>query len=247
LESGSVSLFVPGKKYGEDADQQISFPVLCSFWAFADQSDASKRSLRADAVLGTVDLGPVSSQLADAFGLILQCRDVGGEQPLHTLQQAVHSGKPLYPSCWDFTTQDYQELLNHAQALRVEMSPGAEKMLHGYYMASRRVRTQSQGVKISVASIKLLISLSEAHCKLSLRPRVEEEDAVIAVLLCENSVTLKHGASALIIPPESVFPCDLKGVDGLQRRDDILEDLQQNILRFIYTYAPGAGSYITEE
>ncbi|XP_033935680.1 minichromosome maintenance domain-containing protein 2-like, partial [Pseudochaenichthys georgianus] len=247
LESGSVSLFVPGKKYGEDADQQISFPVLCSFWALADQSDASKRSLRADAVLGTVDLGPVSSQLADAFGLILQCRDVGGEQPLHTLQQAVHSGKPLYPSCWDFTTQDYQELLNHAQALRVEMSPGAEKMLHGYYMASRRVRTQSQGVKISVASIKLLISLSEAHCKLSLRPRVEEEDAVIAVLLCENSVTLKHGASALIIPPESVFPCDLKGVDGLQRRDDILEDLQQNILRFIYTYAPGAGSYITEE
>ncbi|KAK1884957.1 Minichromosome maintenance domain containing protein 2 [Dissostichus eleginoides] len=247
LESSSVSLFIPGKKYGEDADQQISFPVLCSFWALADQSDASKRSLRADAVLGTVDLGPVSSQLADAFGLILQCRDVGGEQPLHTLQQAVHSGKPLYPSCWDFTTQDYQELLNHAQGLRVEMSPGAEKIIHGYYMASRRVRTQIQGVKISVASIKLLISLSEAHCKLSLRPRVEEEDAVIAVLLCENSVTLKHGASALIIPPESVFPCDLKDVDGLQRRDDILEDLQQNILRFIYTYAPGAGSYITEE
>jgi len=54
LESSSVSLFIPGKKYGEDADQQISFPVLCSFWALADQSDASKRSLRADAVLGTV-------------------------------------------------------------------------------------------------------------------------------------------------------------------------------------------------
>lgn len=37
------------------------------------------------------------------------------------------------------------------------------------------------------------VSLAEAHCKLSLRRVVLEEDAVIAVLLCENSVTLKHG------------------------------------------------------
>lgn len=37
------------------------------------------------------------------------------------------------------------------------------------------------------------VSLAEAHCKLSLRTRVLEEDAVIAVLLCENSITLKHG------------------------------------------------------
>ncbi|KAG7225061.1 hypothetical protein INR49_014516, partial [Caranx melampygus] len=36
------------------------------------------------------------------------------------------------------------------------------------------------------------ISLAEAHCKLCLRNHVLEEDAVIAVLLCENSVTLKH-------------------------------------------------------
>lgn len=38
------------------------------------------------------------------------------------------------------------------------------------------------------------MSLAEAHCKLSLRTRVLGEDAVIAVLLCENSATLKHGS-----------------------------------------------------
>lgn len=42
------------------------------------------------------------------------------------------------------------------------------------------------------------ISLAEAHCKLCLRTKVLEEDAVIAVLLCENSVTLKHGSSFFI-------------------------------------------------
>ncbi|GAA6217363.1 MCM domain-containing protein 2 isoform X1 [Lates japonicus] len=250
LESRTVSVFIPGKKYGEDADQQLCFPVQCSFWALAD---SSQRSGRADCtVLGTAEMGPIPVQLADAFGLVIQCREMVGEQTLlaqtvHTLQQAVQPGKPLYPSCWEFSSQDYQELVAHAQSLQVELSPGAEKMIRGYYMASRRVRTQSQGVKISVASIKLLISLAEAHCKLCLRTCVLEVDAVIAVLLCENSVTLKHGASALVIPPDAVFPCDLGDVDGLHRRDVTLDELHQNILRFIYAYAPGADTYITEE
>ncbi|XP_075937028.1 minichromosome maintenance domain-containing protein 2 [Anarhichas minor] len=253
LESCTVSVFIPGKKYGEDADQQLSFPVHCSFWALTDSTDAPRRSGRADcAILGTAEMGPVPVQLADAFGLVIQCRDVGGEQALlaqtvHTLQQAVQPGKPRYPSCWEFSSQDYQELVAHAQSVQVELSPGAEKIIHGYYMASRRIRTHSQSVKMSVASVKLLISLAEAHCKLCLRTQVLEEDAVIAVLLCENSVTLKHGASALVIPPDAVFPGDLGDVEGLQRRDETLDELHQNILRFIYTYAPGAGAYITEE
>ncbi|TMS15937.1 hypothetical protein E3U43_013230 [Larimichthys crocea] len=253
LESCTVSVFIPGKKYGEDADQQLSFPVQCSFWALTESTDASRRSGRADyAILGTAEMGPVPLQLADAFGLVIQCKDMAGEQALlaqtvHTLQQAVHPGKPLYSSCWEFSTQDYKELVAHAQSLQVELTPEAEKIIHGYYMASRRVRTQSQGVKMSVASIKLLISLAEAHCKLCLRTRVLEEDAVIAVLLCENSVTLKHGASALVIPPDAVFPCDLGDVDGLHKRDVTLDELHQNILRFIYAYAPGADAYITEQ
>lgn len=58
---------------------------------------------------------------------------------------------------------------------------------------------------------------------------------------------LSTGASALIIPPDAVFPCDLGDVDGLHKRDMTLDELHQNILRFIYAYAPGADTYITEE
>uniref|UniRef100_M3ZH92 Minichromosome maintenance domain-containing protein 2 n=1 Tax=Xiphophorus maculatus TaxID=8083 RepID=M3ZH92_XIPMA len=248
LESRFVSVFIPGKKYGEEADQQLSFPVQCNFWAL---TDSSQRSGRADsAVLGTADMGPVQAQLAETFGLVIQGGDRVGErgvvaQAVHTLQQTVQPGSHPHPSCWDFSTEDYQELVAHSRGLEVELSPDAKKLIHGYYMASRRARTQSQGVKISLASIKL-ISLAEAHCKLCLRTKVLEEDAVIAVLLCENSVTLKH-ASALVIPPDAVFPCDLGDVDGLQRRDAALDELHQIILRFVYTFAPGADAYITEE
>lgn len=58
---------------------------------------------------------------------------------------------------------------------------------------------------------------------------------------------LSTGASALVIPPDPVFPCDLGKVDGLHRRDAALDELHQNILRFIYAYAPGADTFITEE
>lgn len=45
METRTLSVFIPGKKYGEDADQQLSFPVQCSFWA---ATDSSRRSGRAD-------------------------------------------------------------------------------------------------------------------------------------------------------------------------------------------------------
>lgn len=55
LESRTVSVIIPGKKYGEDADQQISFPVQCSFWALADSTAPSNKTTRTDStVLGTV-------------------------------------------------------------------------------------------------------------------------------------------------------------------------------------------------
>lgn len=44
------------------------------------------------------------------------------------------------------------------------------------------------------------ISLSEAHAKLSLRTKVFEEDALIAILLYESSLTLKHGKAYINFP-----------------------------------------------
>lgn len=55
------------------------------------------------------------------------------------------------------------------------------------------------------------------------------------------------GASTLVIPPDAVFPCDLRDLDSLHRRDLTLEDFRQQILQFVYSYAPGAATNIMEE
>lgn len=51
LESRTVSVFIPGKKYGEDVDQQLSLPVPCSFWALTNSTDNSRRFGRTDGAL----------------------------------------------------------------------------------------------------------------------------------------------------------------------------------------------------
>lgn len=52
LEGSTVSVFIPGKKYGEDADQQVSFPVQCSFWALTDASRQSGK-MSENVLIGT--------------------------------------------------------------------------------------------------------------------------------------------------------------------------------------------------
>ncbi|TRY69915.1 hypothetical protein DNTS_015368 [Danionella cerebrum] len=244
LESRTVSLFIPAKKYGDDMDQQLSFPIQCNFWALADAASTSKRTVKHDNVLlGSVETGSVPLQLAEAFGLVVHCREESNNHPLlsmteHTLRQAMASGEPPYMASMKYTSQDYKELLAYARELKVHMSPEAEKMIHGYYMASRRIRSNSTPrSSLSITSIKLLISLAQAHAKLNLRTEVLEEDAVIAVLLYESSLTLKHGASALVFPPDPVFPCALHDLTSLNHRDLVLEEYSKQIQHFVHTPA----------
>lgn len=65
----------------------------------------------------------------------------------------------------------------------------------------------------------------------------------MCVCVCFGSA----GISALVVPPDAVFPGDLHDLESLQRRDIALEELHQQILHFVYAYAPGATTYITEE
>lgn len=64
LESGTVSVFIPGKKYGEDADQQLSIPVHCSFWALAD---ASLRSGRTECTIMGTAVGLMTTLCCNTF------------------------------------------------------------------------------------------------------------------------------------------------------------------------------------
>lgn len=54
------------------------------------------------------------------------------------------------------------------------------------------------------------------------------------------------GASALLVPPDAVFPCDLRDLESLHRRDLTLKEFHQQIVQFVYNYAPGAATFMEE-
>uniref|UniRef100_K7G5X9 Minichromosome maintenance domain-containing protein 2 n=1 Tax=Pelodiscus sinensis TaxID=13735 RepID=K7G5X9_PELSI len=253
LESRTTTVFIPGKKYGEDVDQQVILPIQTSFWSFVDEDSSSKKYVQKDNVpLGKQDLRSISANLIDAFGLLVHCNELSCQLALplleHIMKKAIDPEQVLYTISQQFRTQDYEEFIVFAKNLQVELSSEAERLVHGYYLASRRVRTDSiHGSKLSTSALKILVSLAEAHAKLSLRRKVLEEDALIAILLFESSLTLKHGASVFCVAPNAVFPYDLSDENSLQRRDGYLMQCHQQLLQFIATYGPGTHVTNSEE
>lgn len=48
LESRTTTVFIPGKKYGEEADQQVTISVQTNFWSFVDVDSSSKKHIQKD-------------------------------------------------------------------------------------------------------------------------------------------------------------------------------------------------------
>ncbi|NXW29290.1 MCMD2 protein, partial [Phaetusa simplex] len=253
LESRTTTVFIPGKKYGEEADQQVTISIQTNFWSFVDVDSSSKKHTQKDNFLiGQMDLSLVPPNLLDVFGLLIynefpSCR-LSSPVVHHTLKKAINPKAMLYKVSQQFRMQDYEEFILFAKNLHVELSSEAESLIQGYYVASRRVRRDSiHGSTLSTSALKILISLSKAHTKLSLRKKVLEEDALIAILLLESSLTLKHGKSALCIAPNPVFPFDLSDENSLQQRDSYLMQCHHQLLKFIGAYGPGIHINTNEE
>ncbi|NWT05392.1 MCMD2 protein, partial [Mionectes macconnelli] len=253
LESRTTTVFIPGKKYGEEADQQVTISLQTNFWSFVDVDSSSKKHIQKENFLiGQMDVSSIPANLVDVFGLLIynefpSCR-LSSPLVHHILNKAINPEAMLYKVSQQFRTQDYEEFILFAKNLHVELSSEAENLIQGYYLASRRVRRDSiHGSTLSASALKILISLSKAHTKLSLRQTVLEEDALIAILLLESSLTLKHGTSPLCVAPNSVFPFDLSDENSLQQRDIYLMQCHHQLLKFIAAYGPGIHITTNEE
>ncbi|XP_039697723.1 minichromosome maintenance domain-containing protein 2 isoform X5 [Pteropus medius] len=254
MESRSITVYISGKKFGDDIDQQMTFPVQCSFWSFVDLDSSSRRNTqKTNTLIGQMDCSLIPANLVEAFGLLINCNESSPCHPFlsnvqHTLKKAIDPKGLLYVASKQFTTEDFEKLLAFAKNLNVEFSLEAERMIHGYYLASRRIRTDSIcGSKLSSSALKYLVSLSEAHARLNLRTKVIKEDALIAALLFETSLTLKYGATVFCVAPNAVFPFELYNEEYLEKRDIYLTQCQQQLLQFIATYGPGTTIFASDE
>ncbi|XP_077789069.1 minichromosome maintenance domain-containing protein 2 [Podarcis muralis] len=254
LEGRTTTIFIPGKKYGEEIDQQVTLPIQTSFWSFIDVDASCKKHIQGDnTLIGQMDLSFISANVIDAFWLLIHCNEPAFSNPVLPvvnllLKKAINPEDTVYAISKQFGTQDYEEFLAFSKNLHVELCSEAERLIHGYYLASRRIRTHPvHGSNLSATALNILISLSKAHAKLSLRTEVLEEDVLIAVLLFESSLTFKYGASVFCVAPNAVFPFELNSENSLNQRDIYLMQCHQQLKQFVATYGPATDVLISED
>ncbi|XP_046929956.1 minichromosome maintenance domain-containing protein 2 isoform X1 [Lynx rufus] len=115
VESRSITVYIPGKKFGDDINQQMTFPVQCSFWSFVDMDSSSRRNMqKTNTLIGRMDCSLIPANLVEAFGLLINCNESSSCYPListvqHTLKKAIDPEELLYVASKKFTTEDFEK------------------------------------------------------------------------------------------------------------------------------------------
>nr|XP_014281767.1 minichromosome maintenance domain-containing protein 2 isoform X3 [Halyomorpha halys] len=127
--------------------------------------------------------------LINIFGIpFLDNIDVNDEEiSEHLLWKAIGNSRSF-----DIISQkDFRKFIDIISGLKVTMSEMARTLIRNYFVANRRERPECLPLK----AIKVLTSLSESHARLSLRDTVTYEDAVAAIYLYEESISILFGPS----------------------------------------------------
>ena len=136
---------------------------------------------------------------------------------------------------------DLKKWLEIASSIETEMTEECIELINTFYLASRRVRQSDiDSCQISVSSLDALVSLSVASAKLNLRDQVLKCDAVIAIILFEESMVSRFGYS-VIGTKNNLFgwtpECAMSEMIGKQF-DARMRMLAQQVDTFCNTHGP---------
>ncbi|XP_071521846.1 minichromosome maintenance domain-containing protein 2-like [Panulirus ornatus] len=242
LESGTVQ--VERATFVRQHMPALTYPLRAAAWACYDPvracNHASRESI--DSFLH-VPLGDLKKSVTDVFGLVVYTETPAGECEseaeevitLHTLLEGTRPQPPTQPL---LPPDQLLQYLSLVRSLEVVFSTSAEKLIRGYYVATRRLRGDCvQGSSVPVTAINVLAQVAASHARLALRCTVEGWDAVTAVLLCEEALAAHSGYSLLQVPPTPHLPLhtDLHTLVG-RKNDERMVSFQRTLEEFIETH-----------
>lgn len=115
MESRSITVYIPGKKFGDDTNQQMTFPIQCSFWSFVDMDSSSRKNMqKTNSLIGQMDCSLIPANLVEVFGLLINCNESSPCHQFlptvqHTLKKAIDPEGLLYLASKQFTTEDFEK------------------------------------------------------------------------------------------------------------------------------------------
>lgn len=146
------------------------------------------------------------------------------------------------------TREDFKQFIHLASHQSVELTKAAQQLIKGYFVGSRRVRTSSVwGTPFLRAALKTLTSMASAHAKLCLRSSVTEDDATLAIMLYEESITARFGYSTLNVHPSPHFRDSNIGSYLGPENDMQMKQFQQQLQRFCANHDPNFSMHCAED
>ncbi|XP_071949899.1 minichromosome maintenance domain-containing protein 2-like [Antedon mediterranea] len=250
LEKNTESVGIP-RRYVETSNvEELNIPLRCSVWGtfYTSKTNYNQHLFAHEKTKKTSELGQVFQ-----LGFNIVCVCDGLESARDDLVNAKLASSVLSSAMlpddveFDVTNnsvcvEDLKQFISFARNREVTLSKSAEMLIRGYFVGSRRVRSGSvHATPMPQSALQTLLCLAHAHAKLSLRPEVLMEDATVAVLMYEETMTIRHGCSVLSVKPTM---CE----NTLTPQDDSnVYQLQTQLIRFCQIHAAEVFTVISEE
>jgi len=131
-------------------------------------------------------------------------------------------------------SDDLHALLERAEHSQVSISDEASRLLQEFYLASRRIRaSQRNAVEIDKRSLKIMTQLAKNHARLSTRDTVVVPDALLAILLYEETLAARYGTSVFSFNVmTSIYRRNIDNYHG-NTTEEAMQMFHQHVLRFI--------------
>uniref|UniRef100_A0A0P4W558 MCM AAA-lid domain-containing protein n=1 Tax=Scylla olivacea TaxID=85551 RepID=A0A0P4W558_SCYOL len=251
LESGVVQVDCSARHH-HHTGPSLTYPLRAAAWACYDPASAkAPTAMETEDNFLHVPLGDLTKSITDVFGLVVYTETPGGEcekeaEEVITFHTLLGATSPS-PSEDSLLPEDQMiQYLRMVRNMAVEFSPTAERLIRGYYVATRRLRgdCMQQGSLVPITAIHTLTQVASSHARLALRTTVEGWDAAAAVLLCEEALAAHSGYSLLqVTPTPHLSPnADLHTLVG-RKNDERMTRFQKTLEEFVSTHTgdiPGA-------
>eukprot|EP00794_Sanderia_malayensis_P000375 gene375-1008_t len=240
LETNAVVFNIPKRVADQTEFIQMSFPLQATVWASAEISSTEKNSfIKWNTLIEHFDL------VYNFNGNCAASDEIEEDNAKEILRNAMGVKKDP-----EIGYEDMKKFIKFVRARRVNFSETASNMLRSFFLASRRARDSGiSRVEISKRSLQTLLSIAAAHAKLSLRNQVLPEDALMAILIYEESLTTRVGYSVIEIQPKLHFSRQNFAANLGPKNDEWMMMFHTRINDFCKTYSSGinSGLYRTEE
>ncbi|KAJ8297583.1 hypothetical protein KUTeg_024114 [Tegillarca granosa] len=138
-----------GSKYTGGLPQQLDVQLQCNVWSYTNPTSQNKKPVAVDDVFTGCKTGDISKTFGFSMVQFVDCDDSTTNEEI-ALQCAYQHLKTAVQVTTSqsyneniVTEEDFRQFITHCQSLTVRVTDEADRVIQGYYVASRKARSYS--------------------------------------------------------------------------------------------------------